>query len=62
MNDGGILQIQNTIVAGNTASGFGPDCFGTITNLGNNLLGDLASCDINLQPSDVTGDSGLARW
>ena len=37
----------------------GPDCFGTITSLGNNLIGDISDCDINLQPSDLTGDPGL---
>ena len=37
----------------------GPDCFGTITSLGNNLIGDPTDCDINLQPSDLTGDPGL---
>jgi hypothetical protein len=62
VNEGGTLQIQNTIVAGNTATGaaaIGPDCFGTITSLGNNLIGDPAGCTINLQPSDLTGDPGL---
>jgi hypothetical protein len=61
-NDGGILQLQNTIVAGNTAHGafgMGPDCFGTITSLGNNLIGDATGCTINLQPNDLTGDPGL---
>jgi hypothetical protein len=37
----------------------GPDCFGTITSLGNNLVGDPSGCDINLQPNDLTGDPGL---
>jgi hypothetical protein len=61
-NSGGTLQIQNTIVAGNTATGaaaIGPDCFGTITSLGNNLIGDPTGCNVNLQPSDLTGDPGL---
>ena len=40
-------------------SGFSPDCRGTITSLGNNLVGDPSGCDINLQPSDLTGDPGL---
>jgi hypothetical protein len=65
----GTLKIQNTIVAGNTvflgtvgldpAEGVGPDCSGTITSLGNNLVGDPTDCDINLKPSDLTGDPGL---
>jgi hypothetical protein len=61
-NDGGTVQIQNTVVAGNTQGPFaatGPECSGTITSLGNNLVGDLSGCDINLQPSDLTGDPGL---
>jgi hypothetical protein len=61
-NDGGILQLQNTIVAGNTAFGafgMGPDCSGTITSLGNNLIGDPTDCAINLKPTDLTGDPGL---
>jgi hypothetical protein len=60
-NAGGIVQMQNTIVAGNTVGqfGMGPDCFGTITSLGNNLVGDPSGCDIQLQPSDLVGDPGL---
>ena len=63
-NFGGTLQIQNTIIAGNT---FGTssldqalDCFGNITSLGNNLVGDITDCTINLQTSDLTGDPSLA--
>jgi hypothetical protein len=40
-------------------SAVGPDCFGTITSLGNNLIGDPTGCDIDLQPSDLTGEPGL---
>jgi hypothetical protein len=61
-NDGGTLRLQNTILAGNTIAGpiaTGPDCVGTITSLGNNLVGDPIGCEINLQPSDLTGDPGL---
>jgi hypothetical protein len=61
-NSGGIVQLQNTIVAGNTflfLPARDPDCFGTITSLGNNLIGDVTDCGINLQPSDLTGDPGL---
>jgi hypothetical protein len=61
----GNLQVQNTIVAGNTfggppeSVGRGPDCSGTITSLGNNLFGELTGCNVNLQPSDLTGDPSL---
>jgi acetyltransferase-like isoleucine patch superfamily enzyme len=59
-NFSGILRIQNTIVAGNTVFSNGPDCWGVITTLGNNLVGDpSANCNINLQPSDLTGNPGL---
>src|SRR5262249_15214226 len=62
-NVSGTLRVQNTIVAGNTVRaapfGSGPDCVGTITSLGNNLVGDQSGCDINLQPSDQTGDPEL---
>jgi hypothetical protein len=62
VNEGGIVRVQNTIVAGNSTSSpfaVGQDCFGTITSLGNNLIGDPSGCTINLQPSDLTGDPGL---
>ena len=63
-NDSGIVQILNSVIAGNVDNqlgGFarGPDCLGTITSLGNNLVGDLSDCNINFQPSDLTGDPGL---
>ena len=62
-NSGGILRLQNTIVAGNSFTPFslGPDCLGTIQSLGNNLIGDPSGCEINLQPSDLTGDPGLGE-
>jgi hypothetical protein len=64
VNDEGSVQIQNTIIAGNIQQPVvipppPPDCSGTITSLGNNLVGDPIGCDINLQPSDLTGDPGL---
>jgi hypothetical protein len=63
-NSGGVLQLQNTIVAGNIivsplTSPAGTDCSGTITSVGNNLVGDPSGCGINFQPSDLTGDPGL---
>src|SRR5262247_3233333 len=41
---------------------FVQDCFGPITSLGNNLIGDTAGCAIVLQPSDLTGDAGLGAF
>src|SRR5262245_36625098 len=61
-NGGGIIRVQNTIIAGNIQGPLATaplDCSGTITSLGNNLIGDPTGCDINLQPSDLTGDPGL---
>ena len=60
----GVVQLQNTIVAGNVdllqgLPGFRPDCLGTIPSLGNNLVGDPTGCGINLQSTDRTGDPGL---
>jgi hypothetical protein len=59
----GTVILQNTILAGNSLrgiSGVGPDCFGTITSLGHNIIGDPTGCTITLQPTDLTGDPGLA--
>ena len=56
------MSLQNTILAGNTsaASGDGPDCFGAITSLGHNLIGDLTDCSIsNFPMSDLTGNPDL---
>jgi len=55
----GTLELQNTIVAGNSDPN-SPDCFGSITSLGNNLIGDTTGCNIVLVPiTDLTGDPGL---
>lgn len=59
------VKIQNTIIAGNTASqGAAQDCFGDIISLGNNLIGNTTGSHVNiiLQPSDLTGDSGLGAF
>jgi hypothetical protein len=61
-NNFGTVLVQNTIIAGNSVNSpfaTGPDCGGTITSVGNNLVGDPSGCDINLQPTDLTGDPGL---
>ena len=69
-NGGGIYDIngsttlQNTILALNTASNASlpsDDCFGVVTSLGTNLIGDSQGCTI-MRPqggSDLTGDPGL---
>ncbi len=62
-NLSGTLLVQNSIVEANVdnlqLSSISPNCLGTIASLGNNLVGDQTGCDINLQPSDLTGDPGL---
>jgi hypothetical protein len=60
----GTVELQNTILALNMVGlfGRGPDCFGTVTSLGNNLIGDPTGCTITLEPSDLTGDPGLGDF
>ena len=59
----GILEIRNTILAGNFG-GHNPDCFGhPITSLGNNLIGNVSvQCDIDLLASDIIGYPGLCEF
>jgi hypothetical protein len=69
-NGGGIYDLngsttlQNTILALNTAPNASlpsDDCFGVVTSLGTNLIGDSQGCTI-MRPqggSDLTGDPGL---
>jgi hypothetical protein len=55
-NGGGIsssANIKNTIVAKNSANGSGPDCFGTLTSQGFNLLYDTSAC---MLAGDSTGN------
>jgi hypothetical protein len=76
-NSGGVdgavsgVVLQNTLVALNTGlGGRSADCVGPVTSLGNNLIGDPAGifpdlgvrCTITLQPTDRTGDPGLAPY
>jgi hypothetical protein len=45
-NVGGTVKVKNTIVAGNNAA-VGPDCFGTLTSYGCNLVEDTSDCTIS---------------
>ena len=49
--------ITNTILAGNTSSGSGPDCttFSSITSGGHNLVGDMIGCNITAVAGDLLG-------
>jgi hypothetical protein len=57
----GTLEVHNTIVAHNTGLYVG-DCAGIITSAGHNLIGDPTGCTITLQPTDKTGEPGLAAF
>jgi hypothetical protein len=54
-NQGGVVTLANTIIAGNTT-----DCTGTITSLEANLIGNPTGCAVTLQRRDRTGDPGLS--
>jgi hypothetical protein len=53
---GGTLELQNTIIAGNTAR-FGPDCWdpsvGTFVSKGYNLIGNPTLCSFTPGPGDL---------
>lgn len=44
---GSVSKCKSTIVANNTAGGTGPDCHGTLSSHGYNLVGDTGACSIN---------------
>jgi hypothetical protein len=56
--NGPILNLRNTIVAGNTVgvSGTAPDCSGTLFSLGNNLLASTAGCTFTAAAGDLVGN------
>jgi hypothetical protein len=43
-------------------NGNGPDCFGAITSLDHNLIGDPTDCTISLLGNDLIGDPGLGEF
>ena len=53
-NDSGTLTVTNTIIAGNTAA-TGPDCSGSPTSLGHNLIGDASGCGYAAATGDLVG-------
>jgi hypothetical protein len=57
----GSVELTNVILAMNRGAE-GPDCSGPITSRGNNLIGDISGCDINLLPTDLVGDPGLGEF
>ena len=45
--DGGVLNLRNTIIAGNlNTAGGSPDCAGTLTSQGHNLIQSTTGCTL----------------
>ena len=53
---GATMRIKNTIIAGNSAPA-APDCFGSPTSLGYNLIGNDTGCGFTAAAGDLVGDS-----
>ena len=51
---GGAVNLTNTIVAGNTATQSGPDCTGSQSSQGHNLIGTTSGCSFSATISDQT--------
>jgi len=51
----GSITLQNSILAGNTASTTGPDCNGAIASQGHNLVGATAGCTFAAGTGDLLG-------
>jgi hypothetical protein len=63
-SSGGIVTLQNTILAGNTA-GTGPECSGVIGSSGYNLIGNDSDCTFTSTTGDQVGTSSNPinpRW
>ncbi len=62
----GTVIVRNTILAGNTASGSGPDCQGAITSLSYNLIGNTSGCTFSAGTGDLLNVDAklvpLADW
>ena len=56
-NDG-TAWLKNTIIAGNTAEVYGPDCYPTFTSYGGNLIQDSSDCS-GCGSGDITGQDPL---
>ncbi len=55
-NAAGMVKFKSTIISGNTAAGTGPDCSGSLTSYGCNLIQDTTDCTIGGDPtSNITG-------
>lgn len=61
-NGDGKVLLENTLLANNAENGSSSDCSGSITSLGNNIIGDANGCTLTLQQGDLTGDPGLDTY
>lgn len=61
LNRSGTITLHNSILAENEAN-TGPNCFGTITSLGYNIVGDLGGCTFRRGPNDSVGDPDLGDF
>lgn len=52
-NQGGQVSLRNSLIAGNTAEWQSPDCMGTFTSLGYNLLGNTNGCSFTPEAGDI---------
>ncbi|MEW5985478.1 MAG: choice-of-anchor Q domain-containing protein [Chloroflexota bacterium] len=55
-NEDGFVTLRNTILAGNSAAGLGPDCQGALTSDFYNLIGDASDCAFTASTGDQVGD------
>jgi hypothetical protein len=46
------VQITNSILSGNIGTSDGPDCYGTLISLGNNIIGNTTDCNITAASGD----------
>ncbi len=61
ITNSGTFSLRNSIVAGNsTAGGAAPDCFGNLTSLGHNLIGNVSDCGFSATGGDLTGFGAAA--
>lgn len=58
-NAGATTTLKSTIVAGNTDPSSAPDCAGTLTSAGFNLIQDINGCTFADLGSDITGEDPL---
>lgn len=52
----GTLDVSNTIIAGNSSTNSSPDCGGSFTSAGYNLIGDNSSCSFTATTGDLVGN------